>query len=292
MQSLLAHQDVFFSATPAAEKLRYAAAGQACGGVGYRTLRGKELYDYRPAPSAAAAGGDDATHPKVPSALAAPAPAAYAALAAAGRDLLAGLDAHPAARVATASADLGALCEAEGVAASSLLSLFRYEATAGGAAPHVDRGLLTLVACGDAGLQLREHASSTDGATTTTPADNNNDGDEDGDEEARWAALPPLRLGEVAVLVGATLAAATGNALRAAMHRVLPQPTPRLAAVLRMRGARQALLPRLTVAAFETLFAASRTSVNRDDHGFTAQPMSGASVAAGPSVAQAPRRRM
>ena len=152
------------------------------------------------------------------------APPAYAALAAAGRDLLAALSAHPALRgAAEAPVDLAALCEpAPGSSPSSLLSLFRYEAAAGGAAAHVDRGLLTLVACADAGLQLREHAAG-GGDGQHGGDDHYDDDDDEKAEEARWAPLPQLRLGEVAVLVGATLAAATGYALRPATHRVLPQ---------------------------------------------------------------------
>ena len=116
------------------------------------------------------------------------------------------------------------------------------------------------MACADAGLQLHEHATGDD-----------DEGDEDeAAEEKRWSPLPQLRLGDVAVLVGATLAVATGNALRAATHRVLPQPTARLAAVMRLRGVPQALLPRATVGAFEALFAASRVSVNRDHAAWSA----------------------
>ena len=239
VHTTLAAAAVLFAA-PAADKRRYAATSDACGATGYRALSGKQVYDWRL--------NDLAGRPPTPDVVARAAPRAYARLSAAGRAVLAALSwSRLAGGGAEPPVDLGALCEPAPLPpqrqGASLLSLFRYEAGGGAAAPHVDRGLLTLVASTDAGLELRDAA-----------------------DETRWVPLT-LQHGDVAVLVGATLAAATGQRLRAATHRVVAQQTPRSSVVLRLRGAPQALLPRISVAEFERTFDQAHVSVNRDGGG-------------------------
>jgi hypothetical protein len=250
VEALLASAAAFFASPPAA-KARHAAAGDARGAAGYRALPGKELVDVR-------LGCEPA---RVPEALARGAPLALATLSSAGRAVLSALG-----RRLAPPLDLCALCEPAplepGALGASVLSVFRYAPAApadaahgahprdgplraaDAAPPHVDGGLLTLVASSDAGLEVLARASAGSGGG------------------ARWVALP-LRRGEVAVLAGATLAAATGDAVAACLHRVAAQPAPRLSLALRLRGAPGALMPPMTVATFEALFAATHASVNR-----------------------------
>jgi len=118
----------------------------------------------------------------------------------------------------------------------SALTLFRYSAGSG-AREHTDMGLLTLVYASEPGLEL--HTS------------------------AGWQALQCD--GGLVILAGATLEAATGGSVRAALHRVVPQNTPRCSVVMRVRGAPDALLPGApggTVAGFEANFRATHGSVN------------------------------
>lgn len=95
------------------------------------------------------------------------------------------------------------------------------------------------------------------------------------------------------MLAGATLEAATGGAVRAAVHRMAPQGAPRCAVVMRVRGASHASLPGApggTVAGFETHFRATRGSV--DAHlgaGFAVDLNTGDGSAAARSVARAAR---
>lgn len=114
----------------------------------------------------------------------------------------------------------------------SALTLFRYSAGAG-AAEHTDMGLLTIVYARDPGLELRTSAG--------------------------WQALHCS--GALVILAGATLEAATGGSVRAALHRVVPQNTPRCSVVMRVRGAPNAPLPG-TVADFEERFRRTHGSIN------------------------------
>ena len=123
----------------------------------------------------------------------------------------------------------------------STLSLIRYDAGAG-ATEHTDMGLLTMIDARDPGLELR------------TPFG--------------WQSLVCQR--GLVVLAGATLEAATGGAVRAALHRVVPQDTPRCLVVLRVRGSPGALLPVApggTIAAFEARFRATHGSINAPPRG-------------------------
>ena len=233
----------FLKQTAAAKK-KHAAKSDAYGATGYRQLSGKQVYDFTL--------GDTVT--PVPDVLACTAPRAYARLSAVGRAVLCSLTwSRQAASTGEPPADLAVLCEPVPLPpqrrGASLLSLFSYKAKSG-AAEHKDRGLLTIVSSTDAGLELRGPSGD-------------------------WLALQ-LQRGEVAVLVGATLAAASGQQLRAAVHRVVAQPAPRSSVVLRQRGAPEALLPRMSVAAFEKAFQESHpASVNRDGDGL-GTPHSGA----------------
>ena len=122
---------------------------------------------------------------------------------------------------------------------ASLLSLFSYDTGAGAAEAYVDRGLLTIVSSAGPGLELRTFANS-------------------------WRGMQ-LHHGEVVVLAGATLAAASGQRLQAAVHRVGAQQFPRSSVVMRLRGSPDALLPRMSVAQFEQMFQESHpVSVNRN----------------------------
>ena len=71
--------------------------------------------------------------------------------------------------------------------------------------------------------------------------------------------------GALVVLAGATLEAATGGAVRTAVHRVVPQNAPRCSVVMRVRGLPTAQLPgtpSATVASFEARFRATHDSIN------------------------------
>lgn len=198
------------------------------------------------------------------------APRAYASLSAAGRAVLRALSwCRRADGGESSPVDLCALCEQAPLPpqrrGASLLSTFRYEA-GGAAAPHVDRSLLTLVACTDGGLELRGKADS-------------------------WVQLQ-LQRGEAAVLVGATLTAVVSLQLRAAMHRVVPQATSRVSAALRLRGVPEALLPRVSVGAVEKAFDQAHIPVNRNCVGADGTRASGAEPKArvGENRRRAPRR--
>ena len=166
---------------------------------------------------------------------------AYRELSAVGRAVLQALD-----------APLAALMEDEHVKrydrGCSALCLFRYDASAEGAlgaAEHTDMGLLTLIHAQDAGLELR--------------------GPPRRGGEPTWHALRSGDDNALVVLVGETLAAATGGAFAAATHRVVAQPAVRCSVVLRLRGAPSAPLagaPGGTVAGFEAHFRATHGSVN------------------------------
>lgn len=123
----------------------------------------------------------------------------------------------------------------------SALSVFRYDAGAG-AAEHTDLGLLTVVYACDPGLELR------------TPFG--------------WQSLACE--GAFVVLAGASLEAATGGAVRAALHRVVPQESPRCSVVMRVRGSPDAPLPGApggTIAGFEARFRATHGSINAPPRG-------------------------
>jgi hypothetical protein len=272
VEALLASADAFFAA-PSSVKARHAADGDARGAVGYRALPGKEIVDVRL--------GCDAA--RVPEALARGAPLALATLTSAARAVLSALG-----RRLVPSVDLCALCEPAplepGVLGASVLSVFRYapapadaagpssglSRAAHGAAPHTDVGLLTLIASPDAGLELLDRASVVAGG-------------------GAWVALQ-LRRGEVAVLAGATLAAASGDAVAACMHRVAAQAAPRLSLALRLRGAPGALMPPVTVAAFEARFVATHASVNRAALAHAAAPAADARAAPAPVAGERERR--
>ena len=246
----------FFKAAPAA-KQKFASKSDAYGAAGYRALAGKQVYDFTIAGNA-----------PVPDVLACTAPRAYTCLSAVGRTVLSALNwsqRADAGGTGGPAADLAALCEPVPLPpqrpGASLLSLFSYQAKVGAAAEHVDRGLMTIIASTSAGLEVRGAGNS-------------------------WQALE-LEKNEVAILVGATLAAATGQKLLAAVHHVVAQPMVRSSVVLRMRGAPEALLPPMSVAMFEKAFQESHpASVNRNADA-KGSSVSGANEVAGKGAAAA-----
>ena len=256
----------FFKAAPAA-KQKFVSKSDAYGAAGYRALAGKQVYDFTIAGNS-----------PVPDVLACTAPRAYTCLSAVGRTVLSALNwsqRADAGGTGGPAPDLAALCEPVPLPpqrpGASLLSLFSYQAKVGAAAEHVDRGLMTIIASTSAGLEVRSAGNS-------------------------WQALK-LEKNEVAVLVGATLAAATGQKLLAAVHRVVAQPVARSSVVLRMRGAPEALLPPMSVAMFEKAFQESHpASVNRNadakgSSGSGANEVAGKGAAAGPVLdAPEPKR--
>ena len=130
-------------------------------------------------------------------------------------------------------------------AGDSVLTFLHYGSGAEAAA-HTDRGLLTLVYAVEAGLQLRLRGAG--GAWT----------------------VPPVQAHMLLVFAGECLQLATGNAVPATLHRVVPCGAARRSLVLRLRAHTQAPLP-LTyglywrcanVAAFNARFAATHSSVN------------------------------
>ena len=223
---------------------------------------GKALVEYR--------SGADA--PTVPAGVALSAERAHACLVSAGRDILRALNSFgallgkshaleghvvvhevllepPSAprrrdrrRRADAAAAAAAAVEPSG--SPSVLTFLHYDAGAQ-AAPHTDRGLLTLVFAEQAGLEVRMRGSET------------------------WTA-PALSPNSVLVFAGECLQVATGNVVRACVHRVAPGAAPRRSLVMRMRAHPEAGLPLVfgqywrcaTVREFNARFAATHSSVN------------------------------
>jgi hypothetical protein len=246
------------------------AASDAAGATGYHALPGTQRFDWRVNDEGAS----------VPAAWAPNLPLAYAALSSAGRDLLSALSWRMAQQgSAGAARDLATLCEPAtlppATLGASVLSLVEYEAAddasgpACGAPAHVDGGLLTLVASTDEGLEVRDQQDAT-----------------------CWVPVE-LQRGEVAVLLGATLAAATGDALKPCVHRVKAQPTGRLSLELRLRGAPGAMLPSMTVAAFEAEWERTQQSVIREasEQPAPAPPHPPPDAAAGDGGRAKPKRR-
>ena len=126
----------------------------------------------------------------------------------------------------------------------SVLTWLQYDAGAQ-AAPHTDRGLLTLVFAEQAGLEVRLRDSGA------------------------WVA-PPVGANTVLLFAGECLQLATGNFMRACVHRVVPGAVSRRSLVMRMRAHPDATLPLVfgqywrcaTVREFNARFAATHSSVN------------------------------
>ncbi len=181
---------------------------------------------------------------------------AYASLAAAGRATLEALSAsqyvahdvvYP---LAEPLGQLSSLLEADPPTAgapavsSSVLTFLQYGAGAE-AVPHTDRGLLTFVYAAQEGLQVRLR-----GSEEWTPA--------------------PAEAHMILVFAGEALQVATGNAVRACVHRVVPGAQQRRSVVLRLRGDPAAAIPLTygpyfgcrTLGGMEAMFQATHASVN------------------------------
>ena len=178
---------------------------------------------------------------------------------------------------------------AAGAASTSVLSLFRYHAArssaaaagaggagasarshgvaptstaAAGAAPHVDRGLLTLVRSGTAGLRVKDASSG---------------------EWVDVSTIGGCDADAVVVLCGDTLRAATGGVFTAVTHEVLSGPAARKSLAMRVRGREDAVLSSgKTVGAVMEAFAASHMSVNAPP-GQSSRPQGGGGGGAAPS---------
>jgi hypothetical protein len=218
---------------------------------------GKSLVEYR--------SGADA--PIVPAEVAPSAELAHACLVAAGRDILGalngtypgksdavngGIDEHQALlepesaprRRDRRRAVAAAAAAGEPSGSPSVLTWLSYDAGAQ-AAPHTDRGLLTLVFAEQAGLEICMRSSGA------------------------WIA-PPVGPNAVLVFAGECLQLATGNVVRACVHRVAPGRVPRRSLVMRLRARPDAELPLVygpywrcaTVREFNARFAATHSSVN------------------------------
>jgi isopenicillin N synthase-like dioxygenase len=258
VEALCASAVAWFAAPPA-EKQRYAARSDVRGACGYRSLPNKQLVEIRLGCAAAL----------TPELLQRGAQLVLTVLGAAGRAVLAALG-----RRLKPHRDLAAFCEPAplepGALGVSVLRVLEYDALpdadhaagAPSAEAHVDGGLLALIASHEAGLEIRGHGAG-----------------------GSWAPLP-LRRGEVAILAGATLQAATGDAVQACMHRVAAQGR-RVSLALLLRGAPDAQLPARTVAEFEAEFVATHASINRHAGGAAA-----AAAAGSPAEARSGKRKL
>jgi small ubiquitin-related modifier len=253
-------------------------------GCATQLLGGKALVEYR----RGGGGADESAARALPARVRSCAEGSHALLTAAGRAVLRALsstyEAHDVAYpMAAPIRELDALLEpadAHGgarrsaAAASASVLTFLHYGDGAEAAPHTDRGLLTLAYAAQAGLEVRLRGAAADA----------------------WTA-PPVAAHTLVVFAGECLQLATGNAVRAVVHRVAPGAARR-SLVMRLRANPDAALPLTfgpywrcaTVRAFNDRFTATHSSVNEPVR--TLAPAAPAAVAvagAGASSAAAAR---